>query len=89
MPVESVPAHFSVRQHVEASAELEIHGLVNRAVLDALELRVAQFSGRKLLASFFQIGRAQQATDNVAPIHGSLPLLLHSNKHEFNSPNRR
>jgi hypothetical protein len=75
--VESISPHFSVGQHVQTRPELESNRLIDSTVFQTLEVRIRESALRGLFARFLEIGRAQQAPDNVASIH--VELLFDSN----------
>src|SRR5207247_6301966 len=64
---EGVAPELAVGDHVEPGRLLELHGLVHRAVLDALEVARPQLAGGQILARLHQVGRAEQAADRIAP----------------------
>ena len=62
---ESVAAHLSVGHDVETCRLLQRDGLVHRAVLDSLEVRVRDRSGVASGAGLLQILRTEQAADDI------------------------
>src|SRR6185503_1587412 len=68
---ERVAPQLAVGDDVEPARLLQLDGLVDRPVLDALELGRARAAGLPRLARLDQIGRAQQAADRVGANHRS------------------
>ena len=69
VPEERVSAHLAVGHHIEPGGLLGGHGLVNRSILDALELRRGHGPLLEPAARVFEIGGTQKASNNVA-LHG-------------------
>src|SRR5215469_11352857 len=72
VPVECVAAHLSIGEHVQPRTLLQLDGLVNRPVLERLELRMADLPFLITFTGVLQIRRAQQTSNNVASIHRTL-----------------
>ena len=66
LALEREPAHLAVRDDVEPGLLLEAERRVDGCVLHALELGRRQLTGLPLLARFQQLGRPEQAADDVA-----------------------
>ncbi len=66
MAVERVPPHFAVRDDVEVRPFLEGHGIVDRTVLDPLEIGRTQTAGLQLTPRTQKRLGTQQAADDVA-----------------------
>src|SRR5258708_33006737 len=69
---ECVSPHLPVRQRVQAGPELEGNRFIDSAVLYSLEFRIRELARRVIFTSFLEVGRAQQAANNVASIHAAL-----------------
>src|SRR5262249_59269759 len=62
-----VAPHLAVGDDRHARSGLERDGIVDGVVLDAFELGVADRARGVARASLLQVGRAQQASDHLAP----------------------
>src|SRR5215831_13771019 len=66
---ECVTAHLTVAKHCQSRSLLHFDGFINRLILKRFKFRVADLSLLMFFASFLQVGRAQQASDDIAWIH--------------------
>ena len=66
LALEREPAHLAVRDDVEAGLLLEAERRVDGCVLHPLELGRRERADLPLLARFQQLGRPEQAADDVA-----------------------
>src|SRR5690242_14029617 len=73
MPEECVTAHFAVGQDFDPRTLLQVHGLVHGPVLDGFELHRSDLPFLVTFAGVFKVCGSQQASNNIASIHGKPP----------------
>src|SRR5262249_14888214 len=65
LALEGEPAHFAVGHNVKARGLLQRDGLIDRAILCGLELRVTKTPGYPVVPRFAQRDRPEETADNV------------------------
>ena len=77
MPKKGIAPEFAVGNDLKAQSCLQVDGFVDRPVLDALELRIAEGTAVMARASLFEVIRPQKTSNDVAAVVPHHSLLIH------------